>query len=258
MKKNLALLHMRENLLQTDYSVSTHKTARPGRRCPESTEVNQSIGAQITQLKDCLVNNLKLDTIELENWCVQQETVPIKTMVNLLTHAKRYGLNPILGEIACDYSDELGWQVYLPIDGWIAMIQREASFQGMTFTQAETEEQGVPIWMECVIYRSDRVVPMTVREYLSEVKTNHPAWQKIPRRMLRYKALQQCARLSFGISTPELSEPKQYNHQALDGDSITKQKIKSNNNTHQSSKELLKAKINQHKILRSSMNQDES
>ena len=31
MKKNLALLHMREDLLQTDYSVSTHKTARPGR-----------------------------------------------------------------------------------------------------------------------------------------------------------------------------------------------------------------------------------
>jgi hypothetical protein len=134
--------------------------------------------------------------------------------------------------------------VYLPIDGWVTLILREPNFQGMVFTQAETEEREVPIWMECTIYRSDRVVPMTVREYLSEVKTNHPAWQHQPRRMLRYKALQQCARLAFGIRAPELSEPKQYNHQALDGDSITKHKMKSNNHTYQSSKELLKAKIN--------------
>jgi hypothetical protein len=248
MKKNLALLHMREDLLQTDYSVSTHKTARPGRKHPESTEVNQSISAQIAQLKECLVNDLKINTIELENWCAQQETSPIKTMLTLLTHAKRYGLNPILGEIACDYSEELGWQVYIPIDGWITLIQREPNFQGMTFTQAEKEEQELPIWMECTIYRSDRVVPMTVREYLREVKTNHPAWQKIPRRMLRYKALQQCVRLAFGISTPELSESKHCNHHTLDGDSITKQKVKSNNHSPQSSKELLKAKINQNKI----------
>ena len=248
MKKNLALLHIREDLLQTDQPASNQKLARPGRRRPVSTEVNQSIGAQIAQLKECLVNDLKIDTIELENWCEQQETVPIKTMVNLLTHAKRYGLNPILGEIAYDYSDELGWQVYIPIDGWVTLILREPNFQGMIFTQAEKEEQEVPIWMECTIYRSDRVVPMTVREYLSEVKTNHPAWQQIPRRMLRYKALQQCARLAFGISVPELSESKHCKHQAFDGDSITKQKIKSNNHVPQSSKELLKAKINQNKI----------
>ena len=248
MKKNLTLLHMRENLLQTDQPASSQKLARPEPRRRESTEVKQSIGAQIAQLKECLVNNLKIDTIELDNWCVQQETIPIKTMVNLLTHAKRYGLNPILGEIACDYSDELGWQVYLPIDGWVTLILREPNFQGMTFTQAEKEEQELPIWMECTIYRSDRVVPMTVREYLSEVKTNHPSWQKFPRRMLRYKALQQCARLAFGISVPELSESKHCKHQAFDGDSITKQKVKSNNHSPQSSKELLKAKINQNKI----------
>jgi hypothetical protein len=248
MKRNLALLHIREDLLQTDRPASSQKLARPERRRPVSTKVNQSIGAQITQLKECLVNDLKIDTIELENWCTQQETIPIKTMLTLLSQAKRYSLNPILGEIAYDYSDELGWQVYLPIDGWITLILREPNFQGMTFTQAEKEEQEVPIWMECTIYRSDRVVPMTVREYLSEVKTNHPAWQQIPRRMLRYKALQQCARLSFGIGTPELNESKHCNHQTLDRDSITKQKMKSNNHSPQSSKELLKAKINQNKI----------
>ena len=248
MKKKLALLHIKEDLLQTDQPASSQKLARPEPRRSVLTEVNQSIGTQIAQLKENLIKDLKIDNIELDNWCAQQETVPIKTMLNLLMHAKRYRLNPILGEIACDYSVELGWQVHIPIDGWITLILREPNFQGMTFTQAEKEEQAVPIWMECAIYRSDRVVPMTVREYLSEVKTNHPAWQKIPHRMLRYKALQQCVRLAFGISAPELSESKQSSHQTLDRDSITKQKVKSNNHSPQSSKELLKAKINQNKI----------
>ena len=248
MKKKLALLHIKEDLLQTDQPASSQKLARPEPRRSVLTEVNQSIGTQIAQLKENLIKDLKIDNIELDNWCAQQETVPIKTMLNLLMHAKRYRLNPILGEIACDYSVELGWQVHIPIDGWITLILREPNFQGMTFTQAEKEEQELTIWMECTIYRSDRVVPMTVREYLSEVKTNHPAWQKFPRRMLRYKALQQCARLAFGISTPELSESKHCNHHTLDGDSITKQQVQSNNHSPQSSKELLKAKINQNNI----------
>ena len=44
---------------------------------------------------------------------------------------------------------------------------------------------------------------MTVREYYIELKTEHIAWQKLPRRMLRHRTLQQCMRLSFGIASPE-------------------------------------------------------
>jgi hypothetical protein len=42
--------------------------------------------------------------------------------------------------------------------------------------------------------------------YLSEVRTDHAIWQQIPRRMLRHKTLQQCARLAFGIHGPQWRE----------------------------------------------------
>ena len=58
----------------------------------------------------------------------------------------------------------------------------------------------IPTWIECAIYRSDRTLPMVVREYFVEVKQETQIWQKMPRRMLRHRALQQCARLSFGIT----------------------------------------------------------
>ena len=55
--------------------------------------------------------------------------------------------------------------------------------------------------MECTIHRSDRVVPITVREYLAEVRGESDVWKKMPRRMLRHRALQQCARVAIGAST---------------------------------------------------------
>ena len=61
------------------------------------------------------------------------------------------------------------------------------------------DEQSVPIWIECSIYRADRALPITVREYFSEVKAKTEAWQRMPRRMLRHKVFSQCARLAFGL-----------------------------------------------------------
>jgi len=76
----------------------------------------------------------------------------------------------------------------------------------MTFSQSEETKEGIPVWMECTLYRSDFAVPMTVREYLSEVRTDHAIWDQMPRRMLRHKTLQQCARLAFGIHGPQWRE----------------------------------------------------
>jgi hypothetical protein len=58
----------------------------------------------------------------------------------------------------------------------------------------------IPTWIECAIYGSDCTMPMVVREYFVEVKQETPIWQKMPRRMLCNRALQQCGRLSFGIT----------------------------------------------------------
>jgi hypothetical protein len=59
------------------------------------------------------------------------------------------------------------------------------------------------MWMGCTIYRTDRIKPIEVKEYFTEMKTEHAAWQQMPRRMLRHRAMQQCARLAFGITVPE-------------------------------------------------------
>ena len=61
----------------------------------------------------------------------------------------------------------------------------------------------MPLWMECTIYRNDRILPVVVNEYLVEVKTDHISWKQMPKRMLRHRVIQQCARLAFGIGAPE-------------------------------------------------------
>ena len=64
---------------------------------------------------------------------------------------------------------------------------------------------GIPTWMECTIYRNDRILPIVIKEYLEEVRTDHLSWHQMPRRMLRHRVIQQCARLAFGITACESS-----------------------------------------------------
>ncbi|KAF1011203.1 MAG: hypothetical protein GAK29_04983 [Acinetobacter bereziniae] len=52
----------------------------------------------------------------------------------------------------------------------------------------------------CKIYRKDREHPTVVTEYLSECQGTSEPWKKYPKRMLRHKALIQCARVAFGFS----------------------------------------------------------
>lgn len=154
---------------------------------------------EIEKLVAEVANILGVVTKELADWA-QHTPIPTKVLETILIIAKRYKLNPLLGHIAWESNTENLWDIYIPIDGWIALIHRESSFQGITFSEATETEAGIPIWMECTIYRGDLTHPITVREYFAELKTEHPAWTIMPRRMLRHKTLQQCARLAFGIS----------------------------------------------------------
>ncbi|BEI36613.1 recombinase RecT [Polynucleobacter sp. HIN7] len=146
---------------------------------------------------------LSIDPQELRDWG-KEISVPTAVLKNILLTAKHYKLNPHLGNIAWELNTKNQWDIYIPIDGWISLIHREPSFQGISFHQAAETEQGIPIWMECTIYRSSLIHPITVREYFAELKTDHPMWVEMPRRMLRHKTMQQCARLALGIGLPEL------------------------------------------------------
>jgi hypothetical protein len=54
-------------------------------------------------------------------------------------------------------------------------------------------------WIECTIWRKDRGKPVTIREYLDECLRDTGPWKSHPRRMLRHKAIIQCARVAFGF-----------------------------------------------------------
>lgn len=146
-----------------------------------------------------VAKTLRIEEEELQAWVDLQIEVPPKTILSLLRTAQDCVLDPFKEEIGFTQYEDGHWQVQITIEGWMHLLNQHPQFNGMTFAQGEAGSNTIPEWMECSIYRKDRIFPMTVREYFQEVKTEQPIWQKMPRRMLRHRALQQCARLAMGI-----------------------------------------------------------
>ena len=140
---------------------------------------------------------------ELTAWLSQYPQLTEATQETCLRLIAEYRLNPRADEIDLVQFEVGRWQVFITINGWAKLINAHPAFCGIEFSEASELEEGVPIWMGCAIYRTDRVKPIAVKEYYSEMKTEHAAWQQMPRRMLRHRAMQQCARLAFGITVPE-------------------------------------------------------
>lgn len=113
-------------------------------------------------------------------------------MIALLIVADQYGLNPWTKEIYAFPDRQNGIVPVIGVDGWSRIINSHDQFDGMTF---ETDDEGCT----CTIYRKDRAHPIQVTEYMSECKRDVGPWKSHPRRMLRHKAMIQCARLAFGF-----------------------------------------------------------
>ncbi len=146
---------------------------------------------------------LALDPEELQLWLEQYPNLTPCTQIQLLRMAARYQLDPLSDEISIMETHE-GYQAFITIDGWVKLINAHEQYAGMSLREATTEDSQAPKWMECTIYRHDRILPIVVKEYLEEVRTEHTSWQQMPRRMLRHRVIQQCARLAFGISQRDL------------------------------------------------------
>jgi hypothetical protein len=141
---------------------------------------------------------LGLDNEEMQAWITLQTGAPAKSILHALRTARQYALDPLQEEVLITKYDK-GWQVSVSADGWMKIINGHPVFTGLTFTQSPEENEGLPLWMECTIHRSDRAIPIAVREYMNEMRTESEVWRKMPRRMLRHRALQQCAKIAFGI-----------------------------------------------------------
>jgi phage recombination protein Bet len=113
-------------------------------------------------------------------------------MVALLVVANQYALNPWTKEIYAFPDKNNGIIPVVGVDGWSRIINSNDQFDGMDFEQDDEK-------CTCIIYRKDRAHPIKVTEYMAECKrANAGPWQTHPRRMLRHKAMIQCARIAFG------------------------------------------------------------
>jgi hypothetical protein len=201
-----SILEMSEDLLDEDQSKLRPKLPKARSKHLTNQRNPPESGSALDALVSETANTLRIAMEELCHW-IQEANLPEEVLKTILVTAKRYQLNPLLGQIDWEQNLDGSYEVYIPIDGWISLIHRQPTFQGISFDQSSETEHGIPIWMECTIYRSDLIHPVTVRECYAELKTDHPVWQHMPRRMLRHKTLQQCARLAFGINAPELKIP---------------------------------------------------
>jgi len=116
-----------------------------------------------------------------------------------LVVAQQYNLNPITKELYFFFDPKRGGVVpVVGVDGWCRIINEHPAFDGLEF---DTEwEGGRPLAVTCAIHRKDRSRPVRVTEYLTECQRDTDPWKKSPARMLRHKALIQCARVAFGFA----------------------------------------------------------
>ena len=171
-----------------------------------TTQGKKGVVKQVSPLAKalkCAAQAIGMTPKDLSVWFSQSPQFSEATHERCLRLIAEYRLNPRADEIDLIQFEERRWQVFITVNGWAKLINAHPAFCGIEFSEASELEEGVPLWMGCAIYRTDRVKPIEVKEYFSEMKTEHAAWQQMPRRMLRHRAMQQCARLAFGITVPE-------------------------------------------------------
>ncbi len=202
------LVNIQEDLLEEDISqqnstkkhepqvkgVDVDKVDRQDQLALPIAILNQLIKKEITKV----ANVLDMEETELQAWIDLQVMAPKQTLLALLRIAREHQLDPLKEEVALALYEDSHWQAYITVEGYSKILNTHPAFDGIIFTQSEELTNGIPLWMECTIYRKDRSNPIMVREYFEEVKGEQAIWQKMPRRMLRHRVMQQCARLAVG------------------------------------------------------------
>jgi len=116
--------------------------------------------------------------------------------------ADRLGLDPLERDlIALEQREPFPASVafMITLDGWVKLLHRHPRFRGLSFEEGPVDEHGLPLWQSCTLYWEGFECPWVVREWACEHRSLHESWLNHPRRMLRHKALTQCARLALGV-----------------------------------------------------------
>jgi phage recombination protein Bet len=153
---------------------------------------------------------------------VQKKPTPAEFAAFLLI-AYEHGLNPIRREIYGFKAKSGAIVPVVGVDGWSNIINQHPQMDGIEFDEHFSEGQSpatdVPYAITCRIYRKDRRHFIAVTEYLTECKKNTDPWNNWPRRMLRHKALIQCARVAFGFTG--IYDPDEAERMGLDVSAMT-------------------------------------
>jgi len=127
--------------------------------------------------------------------------------------ANTYQLNPLLKEIYAFSGKGGGVVPIVPVDGWISLMNKhrnqagEFDHDGITTVEnkakdgqknaSKTDVESIT----ATIFTKGRTHPTVVTEYMEECfNGNKEPWKNFPRRMLRHKAIIQCARVAYGFS----------------------------------------------------------
>lgn len=116
-----------------------------------------------------------------------------------LVVANHYQLNPFIKEIFAFPSQNGGITPIVSVDGWLTIINRQSTLDGIKY-EDHFDGDGKLTAVTCRIFRKDRTHPNEITEYMAECRRNTPTWSQWPARMLRHKALIQCARQAFGLA----------------------------------------------------------
>lgn len=116
-------------------------------------------------------------------------------MMALCVVADQYKLNPWTKEIYAFPDKNNGIVPVVGVDGWARIINEHPQFDGVELIDAADGSS-----CTCVMHRKDRTHAVTVTEFIEECRRDTGPWKSHPRRMLRHKALIQCARIAFGYA----------------------------------------------------------
>lgn len=126
--------------------------------------------------------------------------VTTEQLIMLLVVADQHKLNPFTKEIYA-FPSRQGIVPVVGVDGWAKIVNDHPQFDGMEFAlSGELGEKTDTRAYTCTIHRKDREHPVSVTEYMSECRRGTEPWNTHPLRMLRHKAMIQCARLAFSFS----------------------------------------------------------
>lgn len=193
--------------MQQDQKISEVRTIDPKKSVISRFAANYGVD------QDKVIQTLKNTAFRVKNGEVTNEQ-----MMALLIVAEQHKLNPFTREIYAFPDKQNGIIPVVGVDGWSRIINEKPTFNGMQFRESENilelpDAKRCPEWIECSIFDSKREYPVSAKEYLDEVyrppfegtgkdgkyKVNGP-WQTHTKRMLRHKAMIQCARMAYGFS----------------------------------------------------------